>query len=836
MRKWIGTWVSLLLCNTILFAQGTKSPAVMPDPAFLFTHPPESAKPGVLWMWMGSNINKAAITRDLEALKKEGFNSTTMVSLSDITNPWNGVIGKSPTPQIVAWTEPWWRLVRYAAEESRRLGMDFGMSNGAGYESNGGTWITPELSMQEICWNSRQVSGDTHLALQLEKPAVNPRANMQFPVFNPATGLTENPVIPERKTFYKDIAVLALPANGVVTKDSVIDLTTRMLSDGRLEWDAPAGEWTIYRFGHTTMGSLIQPAQPEATGLECDKINPEAIGFHLDHIIGEIKRHLGDLAGTVFTHLYFDSYEAGEPTWTPKMPGEFLKRRGYDLLPYLPTFAGRIIGSRQDSAKFRNDFAGTIRDLYRDVYFTVISKKLKEANLVFLCEPYGGPWRPDEVTPLVHRAMVEFWTNKGVYTPYLLGPTVAAWRNAGGNIIVAEAFTGQPEDSKWSEYPAWLKPIGDAAFCAGVNRLIVHRFAHQPWDQRYKPGAAMGQWGTHFDRTQTWWKPGAAMVRYWQRCQALLQWGGFVPEGVDDFEIGNITDSITLRHIRRTDGTTDIYFVANTAHRAGTATCTFKITGRQPELWDPVTGRMKELSRFEVKDETTILPLNFDDAQSFFIVFRKKTGKLSPEAGADFSVKTPVMAIDGPWQVRFDSAWGGPARPVTFPALEDWTARAEKGIRYFSGTAVYHTSFNAPASLTAGKPSATFLDLGVVKYIARVRLNNIDLGVVWTAPWQIAIPAGILKSKDNKLDIEVTNVWANRLIGDEQEPPDCEWLKGYYYYYCGTYLKEFPDWFLKKQPRPSKGRYCFTTWNYFDKDSPLMPSGLLGPVRIMREE
>lgn len=84
--------------------------------------------------------------------------------------------------------------------------------------------------------------------------------------------------------------------------------------------------------------------------------------------------------------------------------------------------------------------------------------------------------------------------------------------------------------------------------------------------------------------------------------------------------------------------------------------------------------------------------------------------------------------------------------------------------------------------------------------------------------------------------IEVTNVWANRLIGDEQQPADCEWLPSQYFYNSGYQLKEFPDWFLNKQPRPSKKRYCFTTWNYFDKNSPLVASGLVGPVRIIEEQ
>lgn len=138
--------------------------------------------------------------------------------------------------------------------------------------------------------------------------------------------------------------------------------------------------------------------------------------------------------------------------------------------------------------------------------------------------------------------------------------------------------------------------------------------------------------------------------------------------------------------------------------------------------------------------------------------------------------------------------------------------------------------------MTDAEGSNLFLYLGTVRHVAHVLLNNKDLGTIWTAPWKVRIPPGLLKANGNELIIKVTNVWANRLIGDEQQPADMEWLPNLYFYYSGRYLKEFPDWFLKNQPRPSKGRYTFTTWNYFDRNSPLVPSGLLGPVRVVREE
>lgn len=830
-------WLLVLLCILLLNQAGAqiKKPAKQvgyTDPEQSFLSPPPAAKPGVLWMWMGANLSKAGIRKDLEALKAEGFNRTTMFSLADVTTPWAGSIGNSPTPNLISWTEPWWKMVRFAAQESKRLGMDFGMYNGPGYESSGGPWVSPEQSMQEVCWSATPVSGNSHVNIKLSRPTVKLRGHTPWPIHNPETGIAEIPDVPARQTYYKDITVLAMPGKGTVLTSQVIDLSKKMQADGSLTWDAPAGNWIIYRFGHTTSGTLIQPAQWQATGLECDKMSQQAIDFHLNHVIGEIQKHIGDLIGTGFTHLHFDSYEAGTPTWTPLMPQEFLKRRGYSVMPYMAMFAGRVVcDSKADSLKFTKDFDATVKDLYRDIYFKTIVKKVHAAHLSFLCEPYGGPWRQDEIMPMVDKVMTEFWTHGGKYSPYELEPTVTALRKSGQNIVEAEAFTGDPRDSKWDETPAWIKPMGDAAFCEGVNRFIVHRFVQQPWDDKYLPGLTMGQWGTHFDRTQTWWKPGKALVDYWQRCQALLQWGRIAKPDKDDVKIAGAQAGSALKAIHRTDGATNIYFVANTSHQPISASCSFKVSGMQPEIWDPVTKTRRDLTNFESDLNGTTVNLDFDDAQSFFIVFRKKPVALATRK-SNFSSKQKVQEISGRWNVQFDPKWGGPAQPVTFANLQDWTTSAQPGIKYFSGTAVYTKTFGVTDDVVNASEKGYYLDLGNVKHLARVKINGTDLGVVWTAPWGVHIPAGLLKTKGNKLMIEVTNVWANRLIGDEQEPADCEWLHGQW---GGDYLKEFPQWFVDNKPRPSSGRYCFTTWNYFTKDSPLISSGLLGPVVLTKE-
>jgi hypothetical protein len=793
----------------------------------IFRNPPAAARPQVYWFWMGSNVSSNGIAEDLKALKDAGFGGTTMCSLADVCTPWAGVISNSPTPGVIAYqSESWWNFVCYAARESKRLGLEFGVHNCAGYETSGGPWMTPELSMQQVVWSETRVTGPAKFDGTLPRPHPDIHAEEAFPVYAP-NGRLGKPEVPARTNYFRDIAVLALPALGVVSKTGVLNLSARMDGEGHLAWEVPAGDWIIYRFGHTTTGMMLQPCQWDAMGLECDKMSQAAVEFHLQHLLGKVKQQLGDLIGSGLKYIWFDSYEAGTPTWTPKMCEEFQTRRGYDLTPFLATLAKRQIGDAAQTKQFQDDFQRTIHDLYRDVYFATIRRECHAAGLDCRSEPYVGPWKVSEAVPFFDQVSGEFWTHGDRYSPWCLPEVVAGARAAGMNLISAEAFTGDPRESQWNETPAWLKPIGDAAFCDGANRFMLHRFVHQPFDDRYQPGMAMGQWGTHFDRTQTWWEPGKAWVKYLQRCDALLQWGQIA---TNDFAANSASGGVKARSIHRHAAGSDVYFVANLARAGGAADCSFGVTGKQPELWNPVTAETYDLPEFEDKNGKTNLRLQLAAAESCFIVFRKPLPRSAQIAQVkNFPEWRTVGEITGAWRVEFDSRWGGPKKPVTFATLEDWTKRSEPGIKYFSGTAVYTKTFDLPKSAIRNPQSQIYLDLGVVHALAEVSLNGKNLGVVWTAPWRVDISSA-LKTKRNHLEIKVTNVWANRLIGDEQQPADCEWGKGAFGF--GGPLKAFPEWFLRGQSRPSSGRFTFTTWNYFDKDSPLVSSGMLGPVTV----
>jgi hypothetical protein len=295
-----------------------------------------------------------------------------------------------------------------------------------------------------------------------------------------------------------------------------------------------------------------------------------------------------------------------------------------------------------------------------------------------------------------------------------------------------------------------------------------------------------------------------------------------------DFESNANTD---LRYTHRRDGDAEIYFVANAEDRAAAAECAFRVSGKLPELWDAVTGEIRELPEFAESGGRTTVPLRFEPHQSFFVLFRKPAAGAKPEGRTErmapnFSPIVESGELVGPWEVAFDPKWGGPER-ITFESLDDWSRRPEDGIKYYSGTATYRKTFDMPGAPGVAAPPRVWLDLGTVMNIARVRLNGKELGVVWCAPWRVEI-SGSVKPKGNRLEITVANLWPNRLIGDEQLPADCTYGRG------GN-LSRWPEWLLKGEPRPSTGRFTFTTWKHFTKDSALLPSGLLGPVTIRTE-
>lgn len=767
--------------------------------------------------------------------------------------------------------------------------------------------------------------------------------------------------------------VAQYPSNTIIRPETIVDLTDRMGADGHLDWEMPAGDWTILRVGFTATGACNSPATRGGRGLECDKLSPKGIEALFPHVVGAAMKDLNALPGKVMKYVHSDSWEVGEQNWTEELPAEFRKRRGYDLLPFLIVMAsGRIVDSYEVSERFLRDYRRTIADLIADGYHKRLQELCHEVGLGYESEACGRQQYMYDALGYFAQAdvpMGEFWLGPelcdGVRVDCRAAASVA--HTYGKRYVAAEAFTSHWRHARWANDPYALKALGDKAFCTGVNRFVFHRYAHQPYNE--KPGLTYGPWGIHFERTNTWWEQGKGWVTYLGRCQWMLQQGEFVadvmhyigdeipnylghreelwspvPPGYDydgcnteillqlqvengnivlpngmqyrllllpdsksmlpkalrkvrelvdagatvvgpkplrspsledypecDAEVARLADELwgdcdglevkenrlgagrvvhgrslteilaemrvapdftydatsaeaEIHYIHRRVGDADIYFVANGRDRAEDALCTFRVEGKQPELWCPETGTLESMPTHRAVPGGIQLPLHLTPRGSAFVVFRypiKHATGHSPAVQVDQAEER--MEITGPWELSFPPDWGAPEQ-VVLDELVSWSEHEHPGVRYFSGTATYAKEINIPASLLR-EQRVILLDLGRVKNLAEVEVNGQSLGVLWKPPFQVNVTSA-LKPGANRLAISITNLWPNRLIGDEQLPDDVELRDPDT---RPTPIMSWPAWMTKGERRKS-GRYTLVTWRHYTKDSPLLESGLLGPV------
>ncbi len=307
-------------------------------------------------------------------------------------------------------------------------------------------------------------------------------------------------------------------------------------------------------------------------------------------------------------------------------------------------------------------------------------------------------------------------------------------------------------------------------------------------------------------------------------------WDQFPATGWESvFQSGKIKPDFEgddLRWLHREVDQNDLYFVANIKPEKMQRRCIFRTNKQFAELWDPETGKIYSLDTDKTGDGHTEVDLQFKPSQSWFVVFRDEPSKHLMTTGP-FRELVELEEIPGPWELQFDDQWG-PGERQTFSELKSWTESANDLVKYYSGTVKYIKEIEISNEVipTSGKSPEKkfFLDLGKVEVMARVKLNGQDCGIVWKPPYQLDISRA-LKSGTNELEIEVVNTWVNRMIGDEQLPLDADWKDW-------ETLVDWPDWFINGNESP-KGRYTFTTGRHYQKDSPLRPSGLLGPVNIL---
>lgn len=804
-----------------------------------FLKPTDENRPLIIWQWMDGLVTKEGITKDLEAFKAAGLAG---VQNFQIGGDMQSLVGD---PTCAIGSEKWKTMMRWAMEECRRLGLSFGTHNCPGWSSSAYGNVTPEYSMQKLVFSETRLTDDN-----LKRIKGETRSNAVFTVMLP------KPEIDPRYNYYEDVAVLAVTEGQTISKDDIIDLTPCMAANGTLTIprqlaDKIEKSRIVLRFGHTTNGKTNDAQSPvSGQGLECDKMRREAVKHFWDGYPQMLIDLAGDMAGKTFNRIEIDSYEAGGQNWSVVLPAEFKARKGYDLLPYLPYIAGRTtIDSKEESARFGKDFTDVLTSLFAENYYGYMAELAERTpGMQLLIEPYAtGGQKPFRVLD-IYKILKES-PNAIVATEFWVKPETWGWKDMAGHekvmrdtqrrMLVAEAFTCWPLHA-WKDDPQSLKPICDRAFCTGVNRMMLHAGTANPWPNA-APGMSFGIWGTQFVPGQTWWKAGGAraLFDYMARCQSLLQ------RGVPAKDQLRLTDR--FKTYRRTDGPNDIIFLCNPTDRTVTDTLRLSefIGNRSVELWDPYSVTMAA----QQQKDSIVVTIEPNGSRFLVICGPHPTTPTADmyAAGANPSESalltrlsdTPATSVDlsKSWALSFPTSTDGPTT-VTTDTLFDWTTSAMDELRYFSGTATYTRTVTLKKKQLNGRRAV--LSLGDVRNMAAVRVNGKTFPVLWKAPFLLDVTPALQKGV-NTIEIDVTNLWPNRMIGDEREPDDIEWSEPFHYSYApgnpvaGRFMKSIPDWLRDGTPRPSKGRKTVGCFKFFTADSPLLPSGLIGPVELIFE-
>jgi hypothetical protein len=329
----------------------------------------------------------------------------------------------------------------------------------------------------------------------------------------------------------KDTVPRPVPEAAVINPEAIRDISRQLDAQGVLRWDVPPGNWTVLRLGHMPTGRMNNPPREGGKGLETDKLSSVATERHLRSLIGALKSNAPAAAQSAFTFTHTDSWEMGFQNWTPTFRQEFVARRGYDPLKYLPAMTGRYVGNAEISERFLWDVRRTIADLQADNYAGKMAEMAHEFGMKLSAEAYAnGPFDTLLYASRADVPMSEFWKEPFEEFKFHWSKSMASAAHVYGKpVVAAEAFTSWPENAAWRNHPYALKMLGDMAFTHGVNRLVFHRYVHQPWLDLL-PGMTLAHWGVHYERTQTWWEYSKPWHDYVARCQHLLQNGRFVAD------------------------------------------------------------------------------------------------------------------------------------------------------------------------------------------------------------------------------------------------------------------------------------------------------------------
>jgi hypothetical protein len=459
-----------------------------------FLNPPLQSRPSALWTWMNAHVDRQQLTHELEEMKDKGMRGAIIWDMGALQDP-DQMIPKGPPflgPESVA-------SIHHVIDEADRLGLEIGLSAASSWNA-GGPWVSSGEGCQTLAWASLQVTGPTKLS-------------------------TELPVPEKAKSPTSTLAVIAIPGEStVIGADQAIRLDDRIDSDGKLNWSAPEGKWTILHFVSTATGQQLMCPSPNSKGPMVDHLSAQATRNHINHVMEAITKDRKDL-GALRT-LFLDSYEVKTPIdWTPKFTAEFEKAYGYDPLPWLPVLAGMTVTSEDLSNRFRHDYGRLVSDLVIENHFSLARSMANEHGLKLLAEAgHGGYARLDTLKALgaADIPMGEFWNHR---KNWCVKEAASAANLYGKQLVNAESMTGWQH---WQDGPQMYKRLTDIAFCAGLNQITFHTFAHQP-PEAGLPGFAYHA-GEHFNVNLTWWPQARPLLDTLSRSCHMLQQGRFVAD------------------------------------------------------------------------------------------------------------------------------------------------------------------------------------------------------------------------------------------------------------------------------------------------------------------
>jgi len=486
-----------LLPQAMTQAVGTEKSEAM---AALFQNPPLAARPGAFWDWLNGNVDLGAITHELEEMKAKGMSGAEIWDI--------GVIRPNPEAQIPAGPAflgpKSLKAINHAIDEATRLGLRLGIVASSSWNA-GGSWIKPRDAMKAVYHSEITVEGPRHVVQSLP-----------FPTTRAPKGANGLPL------YYKEIAVLAFPKtndNVIQNATSVINLSEKMDSHGQLNWDIPAGKWVIARFICSNTGQKLMVPSPNSNGLLIDHLDGNAAETHFGYIIDQILKTRPKL--DALRYMEVDSVEVNAlQDWTDSFVSEFRKRRGYDPIPYLPALKGKSFVDPQITSRFQHDYRQTVSDLWIDGHYRAGTQFLNKYGLQLVAEAgHGGHPRAQPLRALgaVDIPRGEFWNGSRFW---VVKEAASAAHIYNRQIVDAESFTGWRH---WQDGPLEYKRLADTAFCAGLNRITFHTFAHNPPQSGLNGDIYHA--GENFNVKTTWWNQATGMLSYFSRCCYLLQRG-----------------------------------------------------------------------------------------------------------------------------------------------------------------------------------------------------------------------------------------------------------------------------------------------------------------------